>query len=595
MAKLFQKYGIGWQDAEPVSIELECIKRGGLWDSPNGTKVGAGLPAHVIALSQLLWPWVKWHRWAKDLMIPEFCKGGRLAVFGPSSSGKSFLASLFALVMYFARPDNTTVLVSSTTREELELRAWGEIKKLWKRAKERVSWLPGHLTDSKQLITTDGKEVEGRDFRNGLVGRPCRKGSEWVGLGPMVGIKNDYIIVIADESHLMPDGFLKALANLAVNPSCTSIVLGNLNDLNTPLGEAAEPDLGWDALVDSDISRVYPTRWLGGRAIQLVGQDSPNLDYPEGAEPFAPLIGRRYLKECEHNYGLDTPLFNMFAAGKIPRATMENRVITKQVCQKHGAFEPVVWGHEPIVRFYSADISYTAEHGDRSCGIPFGMGYDVDGKMRIAPLDRPTVFRPSDRLAGTIEEQIATSIRDECRKWQVPSAYNFFFDGTGRSSFTSAIMRIWSTDVQAVEFGGRASERDNFIGRRFPEGKEQGKLLPCNMVFGKLVTELWFATRALIEAGQLRNLSEEVAKEGYLRLWYLTMGNKIDVEPKKEMKKRLGRSPDLYDAFVVGIEGARRLGFPLGKADAPRKSNDWWMRKIAREYNEALKEQELSA
>ena len=594
MSKQFVKYNAAWQSAEPVSIELECIKRGGVWTNKNGSKSGAGLAHHVIAFSKLVWPWVKWHRWATDLMIPEFAKGGRLAVWGPSSTGKSFLASLFALTMYYARPDNTTVLIASTTREELELRAWGEVKKLFKLARERAPWLPGHLTDSKQLITTDGKDVEGRDFRNGLVGRPCRKGSEWVGLGPMVGIKNENVIVIWDEFHLMPANSLNVLANLSANPNCIAMALGNMNDLNSPLGEASEPEQGWDALPDSEKSRSYPTRWLGGRAIQLVGQDSPNLDYPQGAEPFSPLIGRRYLKECEHNYGLDTPLYNMFAAGKIPRATMENRVLTKQVCQKWHAFEPVTWGHEPITKLYAMDISYTAEHGDRTTGMPLGFGYDVDGKMRLAMLERPKVYQPSDRITGmTIEEQIATTAKTECQRIGIPPA-QLFFDGTGRSSFTAAVMRVWSTEVQAVEFGGRASERENFVGRKYPEGKDQGKLLPCNLVFGKFVTELWFAWRSLIESDQCRDLSEEVAKEGYLRLWYLTNGNKIDVEPKAEMKIRLGRSPDLADCFVVGVEGARRLGFPLGKADAPRaQSKSWWFRKVAQDYNEALRAQEL--
>ncbi len=592
MSDLVSRYGVKWTDSNPVAIELACIRKGGKWKNKFGQDCGAGLAAHIKQFTKLVWPWVKQHRWF-DLLIEEFSRGGRVAVFGPSSSGKSFVASLFALVMYYAKPDCTTVLVSSTTREELELRAWGELKKLHKRARERQVGLPGVLTDSRQVITTDGKEVEGRDFRNGLVARPCKKGNEWVGLGSYVGIKNDNIILLIDEASLMPDNFLRALANLSVNPSCTSIIMGNLNDLNTPLGEAAEPDKGWDSLMDSDVSRVYPTRWLGGRAIQLVGKDSPNCEYPEGIEPFAPLIGWRYIKQCEHDYGLDTPLYNMFAAGKIPRSSMENRIISKQLCERFHAFEPVTWSHEPITKLYGMDISYTMEHGDRTVGIPMAFGYDVEGKLRLAMLERPKIYAPSDRQKGSMEEQIAEMLKQECARIGIPAS-SVFFDGTGRSSFTSSVMRIWSTDVVALEFGGRASERDNFMGRRWMEGTDSGKLLPCNLVFGKFVTELWFAARSLIESDQCRGLSEEVAKEGYLRLWSLTAGNKIDAEPKKEMKLRLGRSPDLFDSFVSALEGARQLGFPLGKADAPRsKSQQWWMSKASREYEQAMREKEL--
>lgn len=578
-------------------MELECIRRGGRWK--NGLLTcGNGLAFHIISAAKIIWPHIKWHRWLTDLLIPTFCEGGQTAVFGPSNSGKSFAAAVFGLTYYYAQDKGTTVLVSSTTREELELRVWGEIKSLHKRARERFPTLPGFLTESRQMITTDGKDTEdGRDVRDGVIGRPCRKGSEWVGLSSLVGIKNERMVYIGDEFHFLPDGALKALANLTANPSCISIFLGNLNDLNTPLGEAAEPENGWDSLLDTEVSRVYKTRWYNGRAIQLIGKDSPQLDHPEGREPFAPLIGRRYLKQCEVNYGLDTPLYNMFAAGKIPRGTMENRVISKQVCLKFNAFEPVVWGSDPITKLYAADISYTAEHGDRTAGRPFAFGRDSESKLKFAPLERPKIYAPSDRSTATIEEQIALEMKSECERLGIPPQH-CFFDGSGRSAFTSAIMRLWSTQVVAVEFGGTATVRPNFIGRKYDETKGnrfKGDLLPCNEVFGKFVTELWFAFRYLVEADQQRNLDEETAKEFYLRLWKLTPGNKMDVETKKEMKLRMGRSPDLADCTVVAIEGARRLGFTIGSIHAPKPRQTAWLREIQSTYQKSLKDQELVA
>lgn len=598
-ASLHVKYGVTWNIADPLQIELACIRQGGQWKDSYGQSCGAGLAKHIISAAKIIWPHIKWHRWLTDLLIPTFCLGGQTAVYGPSNSGKSFGAAVFGLTYYYAQPTGTTVLVSSTTREELELRVWGEIKSLHKRARERFPWLPGYLTESRQLISTDGKEEDdGRDIRDGVIGRPCRKGSEWVGLSSLVGIKNSRMVYIGDEFHFLPEGALKALANLTANPACTSILLGNLPDLNTPLGDAAEPENGWDSLLDSEVSRVYKTRWYNGRAVQLIGKDSPQLDFPEGAEPFAPLIGRRYLHQCEVNYGLDTPLYNMFAAGKIPRGTMENRVISKPVCLKFNAFEPVVWGHEQVTKLYSADISYTAEHGDRTAGRPFAFGTDSEGKLRFAPLERPKVYAPSDRKSSTIEDQIAEEMKSECERLGIPPS-RCFFDGTGRSSFTSALMRIWSTQVVAIEFGGQATVRPNFIGRKYSEDRghsqKKGDLLPCNEVFGKFVTELWFAFRYLVEADQARALDEETAKEFYLRLWKLTPGNKMDVEKKEDMKLRMGRSPDLADCYVTGLEGARRLGFVIGSIHAPRPRNTVWLQKLKREHQEALRKQELVA
>lgn len=44
------------------------------------------------------------------------------------------------------------------------------------------------------------------------------------------------------------------------------------------------------------------------------------------------------------------------------------------------------------------------------------------------------------------------------------------------------------------------------------------------------------------------------------------------------MKRRTGRSPDLFDALATGLEGARRLGFQISSmlnTDAPEKDLSW--------------------
>lgn len=598
-----ERYGALWEPGtEEASIELQCIARGGRWQFDNGAWAGAGTATHIINFAKLTWPWFQWHRWATDLILPELCKPSkksRVGIFGPSSSGKSCICGMTALTFYFALPNQTAVIVTSTTRDDLESRIWGEIKMFYAQAKEKFPWLPGHMIESKQLITTDGKDIgDGRDLRKGVMGKPVKKGGSWVGLESLVGIKSANVIAVADEVHLMNDGFNDSLANLESNPCFRGWELGNLNDLSSQLGLACEPAMGWDSLPDSNKSRVYMTRFKNGTAIQLLGHDSPNLDFPEGAEPYPKLIGRDYLERMAHNYGVDTPLYNMFASGKIPRSTMANKVITKQDCVQFCAFEEVNWGHKPLTKIYGADISYTADHGDRTVGLPLAFGEDSEGKIRLALLEKPLVFTPSDRASGSIEEQIAYQAKAECIRLGIPPEH-FFFDGTGRSSFTAAAMRIWSTSVVPIEFGGKASDRPNFLNRRYDEDKgpdkKKGDLLPCSEVFGKMVTELWFAVAHCIRSDQMRNLTEEVSKEGYMRIWFLVGGNKIDVEPKDDLKLRLRRSPDIFEALVSGVEGARRLGFPLGNVDKRTKQrNHGWLGKIRKEFEEAGRSAELS-
>lgn len=587
-----EKYGSIWDDSDPIAIELGAIGINGHWINQNGNKCGLGLFQHVKNFQSMVWPKKDWQRWNERLILPELCKGGTVTLFGPASAGKSAEACDFLLTMYWAFPDSFTGMCSSTTREMLEMRIWAEIKMKYRMAKEIAPWLPGVLIDSSQQITTDGKEVEGRDFRNGIKGLPMKRGKEWEGLSAYAGVKNDFVMLIADELGLMPQNMLQGAANLKSNPRFQAIYMGNMSDLDTPLGEVAEPDCGYDILPDTTVSRCYKTREQNGRAIQLIGSDSPNLDYPPGKEPYPYLIGRRYIEECEIDYGKGTPLFTMMAVGSIPRGTMANRVITKSLCRQFGASDDVTWGHEKITRLYCADISYTVEHGDRTVGIPLGFGRDNEGQLRIALLERPKVFGAQEK-SGSVEDQMARQIRDECNRLTIEPAH-FFFDGTGRSSFTSAVMRLWSTEVNAIEFGGNATDRPNFIGRRYREGKWEGDLLPCKEVYGKMVSELWFAVRAAIESAQLRQLTEDAQKEGCLRAWTIGKGNKIDVEPKKDMKLRLGRSPDIFDALVAGVEGARRLGFALGKITGQtRVRQTGWLKSLKVQMNKENAEDEL--
>lgn len=583
-------YPLWPSDADPLRIELACIKEGGSW-TYKGRKCGHGLPFHVKKAMKLLWPDMEWHRWA-DVIVDEFlARPKRTACWGPASSGKSFVFSRAALVMFYARPQGTTVLISSTTRDALQRRIWDYVVSSDKAARDlhrdprsRKSWLPGSLIESKMMLLADAKDEDNRSFKDGIVAVACKVGNTFRGMSEYIGTKNEVVILVCDEAQFMPPGFLDSLANLESNERCYAAIMGNLPDVYNPLGMAAEPKIGWDALPDTDKTRVYATKWAGGTAIQLVGMDSPNLDFPEGAEPFKKLIGRRYIEQCRQNYGEESDKFNMFAAGKLPRGNMARTVFTKSQCVKFHAMEKVVWGHQPVVRGYCLDAAYSGVGGDRTPGAPFVFGKDVTNKWRfwLGPI---TIYRGSDSAELSHSEAIAMQCMDECVAHGIGPEH-VFYDGTGRSELTSAFARLWSAKVNAIEFGGVASEREAFTGEKWLEGEKAGDVKLCHEVFDRFVTELWFAIRHCILADQMRGLTEELIDESCQRKWEMVRGARYKIEPKDGekdgkpvgMKARGLRSPDLGDCLAVGLEGARRLGFPLGKHETPqakRKTTLW--------------------
>lgn len=591
--KFIEKYGISWYaDVHPLEIELECIRHWGSW-TEDGRKCGMGLFHHVREAQKILWPWKQWNRWNEGLMLPELCRGGRLAIFGPSSSWKSTEAVWFALTMFYAMPHGTTVFCCSTTIDSLNRRIFGYVKEFHKSAKEIYPDLPGNMIESKSMLVTDDKTVEGRNFKNGILGVALRKGGQWLGMEEFVGTKNDLIIMLADENQFCPEGFWNAAANIEANGKAIIVALGNLPDTQCPLAKAAEPKLGWESLPETEKSRVYETRWFDGRAVQLIGMDSPNLDYPEGEEPFPKLIGRRFIRQSEHNYGRDTPLYHMFVSGKIPRGTLNRSIFTRSQTLRFHAMEQVTWGHEEITRGYMLDAAYKGVGGDRTCGAPFAYGKDNLGNWKFALLDSPKVYTGSETEKLEHEDSIALQCRAECERYNVPPAH-LFYDGTGRSSLTIAFARLWSNAVVPIEFGGPATSRPSFTGLRHFEGKKEGEIKTCNEVYHKFVTELAFAVSACIVFDQMRGMTEEITEEGSRRLWNPVAGGRIEIECKDDMRLRLGRSPDLFDMLCCGVEGARRLGFPLGTTppSQARKSN-FWFRALRNSFDEANRSAEL--
>ncbi len=69
--------------------------------------------------------------------------------------------------------------------------------------------------------------------------------------------------------------------------------------------------------------------------------------------------------------------------------------------------------------------------------------------------------------------------------------------------------------------------------------------------------------------------------EGCLREWGIEAG-KLKVEIKEKMKVKSGRSPDLFDALVAGVEGARRRGFVIKRQVAfqHKKTDQSWKRAL---------------
>src|SRR5512142_740668 len=298
-------YGLLWNQVTPaMEIEFQMIKRGGQWTRKGDPTVyGNGMLFHWQRAKQLIWPDRAQHRW-DELRAKCFLEYTYIGEMGCAAGGKSDSAACDFLLWWYLHPEHTTVLVSSTDIPSLELRVWGLIKKYHRAAKGEWPWLPGYLIEGKRMITLDPRQEseEGRDFRNGIIAVPCKKGSAYVGMGSYVGIHNKCVGLLGDELNLMPRAFLDSTSNLSKAETFKMRGLGNPNETTNAHGALCEPAAelgGWDAGIDqTPKTKTWKTRFPNGICIQTPGSDSPNMDFPADQPPKYPfLITRKNIED----------------------------------------------------------------------------------------------------------------------------------------------------------------------------------------------------------------------------------------------------------------------------------------------------------
>lgn len=610
------KYGLWWDESvDDAQIERSMIRNGGRWKE-KGREWGDGLFEHFKRYWTLLWPEDDQHRWT-DSILREILAHRFTFIIGPPSSWKTGTIARIAMMDWSVFPECTGVLVSSTDMKGLERRVYGEMKSLWRRAYERYEWFPGNVIDHKHIIASESIEDDlVRDIRNGIIGIPCKSDSGvFLGMGSYSGFKNRRVWCIGDEFQFMEMAMLKAQDNLIANgPNLVpgivregpetgrplrgykAVFIGNPNPTRpeNPLHVIAEPIGGWSSIADDGKTHIWDCQYMSGRCINLDGADSPNNDFPKinGKPRWVHLSNQDQLDEMERTHGKDSEEYWTNGRGVVRLGLASDKVIPIELCRQFNAFDvPRFDGEKPTVKIGFCDAAYGGIGGDRCPAgwLEFGMCVDGIERIFLHPM-RFFTARVTDRT--TAEDQVAQFIKNEMTAAGV-DASNFFFDGRG--SLSTALTRVWAPGTTAVEFGGKPTNREvgPDIYKIDDEGNRRPKLASEHYV--NFVSELWFSTRYAIESDQVRGMYMDLALDGAPRKFEKVKDNKYLIETKRDMKLRTRKSPDLMDAFVVGIEGARRRGFKIKKlASVATENNQNVLQELSKEMEQLEQERELT-
>lgn len=564
------RYGHEWPDMptgnQDLMIELICFR-----DNLTPERGGLGKPGHFRNIVKMLWGKTNkqrhfvLHPWAED-MLEEACQQIWLWLSGCASSGKTDFGAVWGIVSWLSDPADTLVLFTSTSLKEARQRVWGSVIQYFTAS---ALPLPGKVLDSIGVIRThDGQSKFSDKCGMHLITGEKSKLKE--NIGKLIGLKNKKVILIGDElPELSPALVEAAKSNLISNPYFQMMGMGNFKSVYDPFGVESTPLNGWGSISTED------TRWEtanGGICLRFDGLKSPNILCGQDRWP---IYGNETLARQKKSMGEHTASFwRMCRSFPCPESDSD-RIYSDADLIKGKVHDKAVWATMPVMGA-ALDPAFCTG-GDGSVAYFGKCGQMTDGKYAMEVTDRVELREDLRKKEESRVLQVAKGFRDECVKRNIPPEMAAYDASGGGVAFGALLIEVWAPRIVAVQFGGMPSERI----------VNTSKGIKACDAYDRRVTELWFSGLEFVQSGQIRGMPVQVAKELKERR-YVTVkagtGLKTIVEPKKDMKSRIGFSPDDADSFLILLELFRvKLKFTAGGMMGMKaKASDGWAKKTKR-------------
>jgi len=322
------------------------------------------------------------------------------------------------------------------------------------------------------------------------------------------GIHARYVLVILDEACGIPEQLWTAADALTTGPDCRIIAIGNPDNAASHFRRVCIPGSGWHQL-------------------SISAFDSPNLtgeDVPQ--DMAAALVGREWVEEKGREWGTENPVYRSKVLGEFSEDA-PNKVVRGSDIAKCRA---------PLEKPLAADKL-----------VPVELGVDVGGGG-----DETVIRERRGARAG--------------REWR---------------AHTDRPEKIAPLVLQALTESGATAVKVDSIGIGFgvigelrnlaSQGKHKAQIVAVNVSekssqpdkFKNLRAEIWWEIGRGLSERQGWDLSEMANADTTVAqmlepLWEVDAQGRIFVEPKDEIRKRLGRSPDNADALLLAyFSGAR--------------------------------------
>lgn len=320
------------------------------------------------------------------------------------------------------------------------------------------------------------------------------------------GIHARYVLVVIDEACGIPEQLWTAADALATGPDCRIVAIGNPDNPASHFRRVCTPGSGWHQMAISAF-------------------DSPNLTgEPVPEDMAAALVGREWVEEKAIEWGEDNPVYRSKVLGEFSKDGPNQVVRGSDVANCRAPWDT----RPPADRFLPVELGVDVGGGGDETVIRERRGFWAGREWR-AHTDRPEKIAPL--ILQAVRESGATVVKVDS------IGIGFGVIGELRNA------------------ADRGEHEAHIVGVNVSESASQ----PSK--FMNLRAELWWELgRGLSESGgwhlaEMDNADTTVAQLLEPR-WDVDPKGRVRVEPKDEIRKRLGRSPDNADALLLAFYSA---------------------------------------
>lgn len=536
-------------------IELECYRY----------KLDTGLQPweHLKNATQLLYPEeYRWSYWS-DLIFRATCENDFLSIWGAGGTGKSTTCAIWDLMDWLADPKGTTTKIFTTSMGKQVLRHFGEVTRYHSM---RPGVVHGEYVPSEAAIFY--RDEHGIYPKATIIAQSVKQDAQGkvseIGNFGVHNIRNRMVI---DEANGTPAAALKSSVNQAQGGESFKVrLIGNPSHPEDLLCAHSLPITGTFDDLDPDTDVEWDTFKNGvklGKCIHLDGLNSPRIKHPDGEKLYPFLLGQKGIDFCLAMEGKDSQAWWEQIRGFVTKTSrITDRIFDGQIIRGTDSRNRVVLIGE-VIRLAGIDPAWSSG-GDRCILKLARLGYAVDGR-RVLIEDEKIHIKIKDSRTDPVSNQIARQAHEAMTQYRVPPT-NVITDCTGTQHGVPDVLQLnYGWYPMRCSFGGGASERP--ISSFDPT--------PAREKYFNRVTEMWSRAADTMRYRGFYGLDDEtIAELGSRR--FIMQGKKQMAESKKEMKTRIGKSPDLADTTILLDTIAREMyGFcPEANIPTPKRF-DW--------------------